>query len=181
MRRDEDYGRILPTRRWQGRPPRSRWPALRWWLAAVALAGLVWWADSRWRVPERGTPTRVAAQFHRCGQGRGPNCVIDGDTFIMASRHFRIAAIDAPEIGAKARCPREAMLAEEAAAELLRLLNLGPFIRHPPEDGLRDDYGRELVNVTRPRSDGTMQDLSVDLIASGKVRRLEFGPRGTWC
>lgn len=185
MARRDDYGRILPTHRWQGVPRRRRWwRALRWWLLAALLVGLVFLIDAWWQVPApqpKGTPQRVASEFRRCGTARGPNCVVDGDTFIMATRHFRITGIDAPEIGIKARCAREAGLAEEAAVELLHLLKQGPFIMRPPTDGLRDDYGRELVHVTRQRPDGSVQDIAADLVASGKVRRYEFGARGSWC
>ena len=129
----------------------------------------------------RGTAQAVSTAFHRCGKGRGPNCVVDGDTFFMDARHIRIIGIDAPEIGAHARCPAEAALAEEAAAELLVLLNAGPFTLQPPEDGLRDDYGRELMTVTRKSPGGAVQDFAAALIASGKVRSYTRGPRQTWC
>jgi micrococcal nuclease len=185
MPRREDFGRILPTHRWQGEPRwRGWWRAWRWWLFAAVLLAAMWLINQAWpSAPPlpAGTPQRIAAPFHRCGSGRGPNCVVDGDTFIMAARHFRITGIDAPEIGSKARCPAEAALAEAAAAELLALLNQGPFIVRPPSDGLRDGYGRELVAVTRQRSDGSVQDLAADLVAGGKVRRYDYGAREPWC
>lgn len=188
-RRDQDFGRILPSHRWQGLTLRQRlwrsFGAWRWWLLlALLLTGLhylfQWWHPAL--APLEGTRLDVRQTFHRCGQGRGPNCVIDGDTFIMAKRHFRIIGIDAPEIGAKAGCPAEAQLAEKAAAELLRLLGQGPVILQPPQDGLRDDYGRELMTVTRTRADGKVQDIAEDLVASGLVHRYGLGnPRGGWC
>ena len=107
--------------------------------------------------------------------------MVDGDTFFMGARHIRILGIDAPEIGAHARCPNEAALAEEAAAELLALLNAGPFTLQPPQDGLRDDYGRELMSVTRRSPGGAVQDFAATLVASGKVRSYTRGPRQTWC
>lgn len=184
--RRNDYGRILPTHRWQGvSRPKGWWRAWRWWLFAGILIVLVLAVDTWWQVPEagpRGTPVRVASTaFHRCGQGRGPNCVVDGDTFIMSSRHIRITGIDAPEIGTKARCPRESELAEAAADELVRLLNQGAFTMQPPEDGLRDEYGRELMVVTRAGADGGKQDIAQALVAAGKVRPYLHGAREPWC
>lgn len=181
----DDYGKILPTRRWRGSAPPQRrrwWQAWRWWLGAALLIAAIWAANRLWpdRPTLRGTPQQAVASFVRCGKGRGPHCVVDGDTFIMSTRHIRITGIDAPEIGTKARCPREGELAEQAADELLRLLNQGPFEMRPPEDGLRDEYGRELMVVTRRLPDGT-QDIAQALVASGRVRPYHHGQRQPWC
>ena len=184
-RRNRDFGRVLPTHRWQGLSRRQRlWRALRPWLGlALLLTGVHllyrWWHPAP--APLAGARLEVRQQFHRCGAGKGANCVVDGDTFVMARRHFRIVGIDAPELGTKARCPEEARLAEEASSELLRLLNQGPFILQPPHDGLRDTYGRELTTVTRVRPDRAVQDIAEDLIATGKVHRYDRAPRGGWC
>ena len=174
---------ILSQRQWRGSPPRRRWwYAWRPWLG-LALLLAVWIAYDRAFAPgaPHGTPQRIAQSFHRCGQGHGPNCVIDGDTFVMTRRHIRIIGIDAPEIGAKARCPEEARGAEQAAGALLALLNQGPFEMTPPEDGLRDEYGRELMTLTRRRTDGGLQDIARDMIASGTVRAYDRGARLAWC
>lgn len=181
----DDYGKVLPTRRWRGSggPRRSRLAGWAPWFGLVLLLS-GWWLLDHYVLkdpPLGGTPQQIALEFHRCGQGRGPNCVIDGDTFIMAQRKIRITGIDAPEIGTKARCPAEARLAEAAANELLRLLRAGPFVLQSAQDGLRDEYGRELMSVTRTRTDGSVQDIAKDLIASNTVQRYEFGPRGDWC
>jgi len=178
----DDYGKVLPTSRWRGSGPqrRSHWSAWKPWLGLMVLLS-VWSAlDHYWlkEPPLKGTPQQVVLQFHRCGQGRGPNCVLDGDTFIMAQRHIRITGIDAPEIGAKARCPAEAAQAERAANELLRLLNQGPFTLQSAADGLRDEYGRELMTVTRA---APPQDIAKALIASGTVRAYDYGARQPWC
>jgi micrococcal nuclease len=188
-RRKHDFGRVLPSHRWQGLTWRQRlgsWlRAGRPWAGLVLLLAGVHFLYRVWHpplAPLNGTRLTVQPDFHRCGQGRGANCVVDGDTFIMTKRHFRIIGIDAPETGAKARCPVEAQLAEQASAELLRLLNQGPFTLQPPQDGLRDDYGRELMTVTRTRADGKVQDIAEDLVASGLVHRYGLGhPRGGWC
>ncbi len=179
--RPEDYGKVLPTSRWRGKTVRSRWAPWKPWIGLVLL--LIGWQLLKTYVltepPLKGTPHVVSAAFHRCGQGKGPNCVVDGDTFIMAQRHIRITGIDAPEIGAKARCPAEAAKAEAAANELLRLLNQGRFTMQSSQDGLRDEYGRELMTVTRPGP--PVQDLAKDLIAGGAVRKYEYGARQPWC
>ena len=168
--------------------PRNWFSAWRPWLLLAVLLGAWFAAERYWIIvpePPRGTPIAVSTTFHRCGQGqvrgRGPNCVFDGDTFFMGTRHIRIIGIDAPEIAAHARCPEEARLAEEAAAELIRLLNAGPFTLQAPDDGLRDGYGRELMAVTRTGADGAAQDIAAALVASGKVREYTRGPRETWC
>lgn len=189
FRRKQAAGSILPSHRWQGLTWRQRqarrWRAWRWWLMlALLIAGMhylyKWWDPQP--APLEGTRLKVQQTFHRCGKGRGPNCVVDGDTFIMAKRHFRVIGIDAPEVGAKAACPAEALLAEAASAELVGLLNQGPFVLQPPQDGLLDQFGRELTTVTRQRPDGTTQDIAKDLIASGKVHEYGLGkPRGGWC
>lgn len=182
---EEDYGKVLPTSRWRGSKPgrRSRWSAWKPWLWLVLLL-TSWWLLNNYVLKEpplKGKPQQVALEFHRCGTGRGPNCVVDGDTFIMGQRHIRITGIDAPEIGTKARCPKEAALAEVAANELLRLLRQGPFTMQSAQDGLRDDYGRELMSVTRVGANGAVQDIAKDLIATKAVRRYDNGARGTWC
>lgn len=182
----DDYGKVLPTSRWRGSTSgrRSRWSAWKPWLWLVVLL-IGWWLLNNYVLKEpplKGTPQQVALEFHRCGTGRGPNCVVDGDTFIMGQRHIRITGIDAPEIGTKARCPQEAALAEVAANELLRLLRQGPFTMQSAQDGLRDDYGRELMSVTRVSANGKVQDIAKDLTSSNMVRRYDYGEaRGSWC
>lgn len=184
MARRSDYGRILPTRQWNGKPSRRWWQAWKPW-ALLALLIAAWYGiDRAWVVePPRpqGTPQAIAQPFHRCGQGRGANCVVDGDTLVMGQRRIRIIGIDAPEIGQHARCPREAQMAEAAAAELLRLVNQGPFTLQPPTDGLRDEYGRELMHITRAKPGAPVQDIAADLIASGHVRAYDRGARQGWC
>ena len=188
MARRDDYGRILPTRQWSGRPALPWWRrVLRAWKpwVLVGLIALGWCAlDRTWIVePARpkGTATRIALEFHRCGKGRGPNCVVDGDTLVMGPRHIRVIGIDAPEIGTHARCPKEAAMAEVAADRLLALVAAGPFTMQPPEDGLRDEYGRELMHLTRALPDGKVQDLAAAMISSGTVREYRFGARQPWC
>ena len=91
-------------------------------------------------------PERVAQRFTRCGPGRGQACVIDGDTFKLGQRKIRIVGIDAPETH-PANCPEEARLGEAATAELMRLLNQGPFVM----TGRIDDMTRPLWPRTAGR------------------------------
>ena len=124
-------------------------------------------------------PERVAAKFTRCGPGRGKACVVDGDTFKLGQRKIRIVGIDAPETH-PAQCPEEARLGEAATAELLRLLNQGPFVMTGRIDDSRDRYGRDLRTVTRQRPDGSVQSIADDMRASGLAHRY-LGRKSSWC
>jgi endonuclease YncB( thermonuclease family) len=124
-------------------------------------------------------PERVNEHFTRCGPGRGHACVIDGDTFKLGSRKIRIIGIDSPEVDA--RCLEEARLAEQATAELQRLLNQGPFRMSGRIGDQKDKYGRDLRALTRVRLDGTEQSIADDMRASGLARRYLGGFRGGWC
>jgi len=124
-------------------------------------------------------PERVNEHFTRCGPGRGHACVIDGDTFKLGQRKIRIIGIDTPEVDA--RCPEEARRAEQATAELRRLLNQGPFRMSGRIGDQKDRYGRDLRALTRIRPDGTEQSIAEDMRASGLARRYLGGFRGGWC
>lgn len=125
------------------------------------------------------SPERVALRFTRCGRGRGPACVVDGDTFKLSQRKIRIVGIDAPETH-PANCPEEARLGEQATVELMRLLNQGPFTMTGRIDDMQDRYGRDLRVVTRTRPDGTTQSIAGDMRASGLARRY-LGSKASWC
>jgi endonuclease YncB( thermonuclease family) len=105
--------------------------------------------------------------------------VIDGDTFKLGNRKIRIIGIDTAEVDAQ--CPEEARLAEQATAELQRLLNQGPFRMTGRIGGQKDRYGRDLRVLTRNRPDGTEQSIAGDMRASGLARRYLGGLRGGWC
>ena len=125
------------------------------------------------------TPERIAARFTRCGRGRGQACVVDGDTFKLGQRKIRIVGIDAPETH-PAHCPEEARLGEAATAELIRLLNQGPFEMTARIDDMRDRYGRDLRVITRNKPDGTIQSIAEDMRASGLAHRY-LGRKSNWC
>lgn len=125
------------------------------------------------------SPEPIIARFTRCGRGRGQACVVDGDTFKLGQRKIRIVGIDAPETH-PATCPEEARLGEAATAELMRLLNQGPFEMTGRIDDSQDRYGRDLRMVTRKRPDGTTQSIAEDMRASGLARRY-LGRKSSWC
>jgi micrococcal nuclease len=184
-RRKSEYGRVLPTRRWQGRTLGQRvWVGLRWWLGAGLLIGLCWYFLTDNRIGPATMPSgpseQVTGLFVRCGQSGSANCVPDGDTLVIGPRRIRIIGIDAPELH-PARCPAEAAKGEAAAQALLALVNQGPFTLSGPQPPVRDEYGRELKHLLRARHDGAVQSLADDLVAGGTVRRYLRGPRDPWC
>lgn len=159
---------------------------LRPFILGAILLGLWPLADPALVEPPRflsTDPEQVNEHFTRCGLGRGAGyswaCVIDGDTFKLGTRKIRIIGIDTAEVDA--RCPDEARLAEQATAELLRLLNQGPFRMTGRIGGQKDLYGRDLRALTRVRPDGTEQSIAEDMRASGLARRYLGGFRGGWC
>lgn len=124
--------------------------------------------------PLAAPPERVSAKFTRCGAGRGPACVVDGDTFRLGERVIRIIGIDAPELAAP-KCPAEAALAERAAERLRELLSEGEFelIAHRLQQ--LDRHGRELMAVrSGDRSIGSR------MIDEGLAHRY-IGSRRSWC
>ncbi len=103
----------------------------------------------------------------------GGDCVVDGDTFRLRGRTYRIADIDTPETH-EPRCAAEAALGARATRRLQALMNAGDFTLEPIERE-RDRYGRTLRVVTRAgRSVGGM------LVAEGLARRWD-GARRPWC
>lgn len=124
--------------------------------------------------PLAARPERVATSFTACGPGRGPACVVDGDTFKLGDRKIRITGIDAPELMAP-KCPAEAALAKRAADRLRVLLNQGEFemIAHRLQQ--QDRHGRDLMVIRRgDRSIGSQ------LIDEGLAHRY-IGSKRSWC
>ena len=156
--------------------------AARPFLLAAILAGLWPTLDPALVEPPAflsAAPERVAQRFTRCGPGRGNACVIDGDTFKLGKRKIRIVGIDAPEIY-RASCPEEAKLGAAATAELMRLLNQGPFVMTGRIDDMTDRYGRELRVITRTKPDGSTQSIAGDMRTSGLAHRY-LGRKTSWC
>jgi micrococcal nuclease len=176
---------VLPAHRWS-RQSRIRrfWNALRWWLGASILVGIMWYVIGQQRIgPEtipQGPQEVLSGPFTRCGKGRSLACVVDGDTIMVGQRTIRVIGIDAPEIH-PARCPAEAAQGEAAAVLLLKLVNQGPVTLAGPQPPVRDEYGRELKHLLRARPDGSVQSLADDLVAGKLVRPYLRGPRVPWC
>lgn len=182
-RRTPQYGRVLSTRRWQGRTRWSAfWAALKWWLGAALLIAAAWYFFSAPPEPEppQADSERVTQRFMVCGTRGSAACAPDGDTIILGTRHIRIIGIDAPELH-PARCPAEQAQGEAARAALIALLNQGPFFLTGPDPVVRDEYGRELHNLVRAHPDGTVQSIADDLVAAKVVRPYLRGPRVPWC
>lgn len=190
----QDYGRVLSSARWEGKTTRQRRkvrrPLLGRWLAALrpwlflAILLLIWpTLDAALIEPPEflsTQPVRVSGNFPRCGPGRHRMCVVDGDTFWLASTKVRLVGIDAPETH-PSRCIAEARLGEAASVALERQLSAGPFLLTGRIDRPVDRYGRELRTVTRLRSDGSQESVAEAMLLGGTVRRYAGGLRGGWC
>jgi endonuclease YncB( thermonuclease family) len=117
---------------------------------------------------------QVTATFTPCGPGRGPACVVDGDTFKLGDRSIRIIGINAPEL-AEAKCPAEAALARRSADRLRALLNEGQFEMVAHRLQQQDRHGRDLMLIRRgDRSIGSQ------LIDEGLAHRY-VGSKQSWC
>ena len=188
----EDYGHVLPASQWRGEPPRRNilvrfWRAIRWWLGIVVIAAL--WVLYRNAIAYdppaflEGQPVAVGGTFTRCGTGRGPLCVVDGDTLKLNQRTIRIVGIDAPET--RAQCPAEAAGAERATAVLQRWVNAAPFELVPRLDRPTDKYGRELMTarrVVRGRPGGDRAETAAEVLIDAGVARAYMGEaRPGWC
>ncbi|MFN3591352.1 MAG: thermonuclease family protein [Thermaurantiacus sp.] len=109
-----------------------------------------------------------------CRGRSGNDCVIDGDSFILAGETIRLAGIDAPEIGGAA-CRDERQLGQKAKERLHMLLNAGEIRLVATGDRDRDRFGRLL-------RDAHVDGLSVSeaLMAEGLARPWR-GRKESWC
>lgn len=178
----DDYGRVLPTSTWQGRPRRSPWQRIRPWLLPLLFLVLLGWnyltAQPDETLAPDATSQRIDPPVTVCGQGRATTCVVDGDTIKIGERTIRILGIDAPELHPP-RCLAEAQKGLQARDRLVALANQGPFYLTGASQ--RDEYGRELFNLVRLRPDKTVQSLGNDLVIEGLVRNYSGGSRLPWC
>lgn len=118
-------------------------------------------------------PDIVFLTLPMCRNGRGSDCVIDGDTFHLAGQSIRVADIDTPETRDYS-CAAEKALGDRATLRMQQLLNAGPFELQPYERD-EDQYGRKLRIVAR---DG--QSLGRILVNEGLARAWD-GSRHSWC
>ena len=116
----------------------------------------------------------VSVRFTPCGPGRGPACVIDGDTFKLGDRKVRITGIDAPEL-AHPLCPQEAALARKASERLRAMLNEGSFEMIPHRLQRTDSHGRELMVIERRGA-----SIGDRLVEEGLAHRY-LGSKESWC
>ncbi len=82
-------------------------------------------------------------QYQKCDRGRGPDCVIDGDTFYIGYDKIRIADINTPETY-RPECEYESQLGAKATNRMIALLNDGPFVL-VAIDRDRDRYGSPAI------------------------------------
>jgi endonuclease YncB( thermonuclease family) len=118
-------------------------------------------------------PPSIRAEFGRCHEGGGTNCVVDGDTVWITGRKVRIAGIDAPETH-EPKCPQEAVLGKASADRLQALLNSGT-VTATRTGRDRDPNDRLLRNIS---VDG--RDVGQVLVAAGLARRYGGGKK-SWC
>lgn len=124
--------------------------------------------------PLAAAPERVSSRFTHCGPGRGPACVVDGDTFKLGDRKIRITGIDAPEL-AVPQCPGEAALARRSADRLRQLLNQGEFEMIAHRLQRQDRHGRDLMVIRR-----NGESVGATLIDEGLAHRY-IGSKRSWC
>ena len=147
------------------------------WLM-LGLLVLLWVSTDQQLIEPWGplamAPERVDMTFTRCGRGRGPACVVDGDTIKLGKRTIRIIGIDAPETH-PSRCAEEAALGEAATTRLQALLNQGPFEMIGSRAEALDRYGRELRTLKRAG-----RSIADQLREEGLARRY-MGFKMGWC
>lgn len=98
--------------------------------------------------------------------------VIDGDTLAQGDARYRFENIDTPEVGGRAECLAERMLADLATRRLEEIVAEGVTIQPV---GRTDQYDREIVHVFQGDADvGEM------LIEEGYARPWR-GHREDWC
>jgi micrococcal nuclease len=146
--------------------PMSRWKS-RWGLAPTAALLVAILASAC--APDAIAPSDPARL------APGACRAIDGDTIACGAARVRMLNIDPPELGAQARCPAEAALAERARQFTARRLAAGSVQIRVDGKRPRDRYGRSLAWVSVDS-----QDLWEELIAAGLARRWD-GRRQPWC
>ncbi len=177
-----DYGHVLPTDTWRGKPQRSWRQRLQPWILPLLFLVILAYTYTSSLPPKAAAPDaasqRIDPPIAACGAGPAANCVIDGDTIRVGDRTIRVIGIDAPELHPP-RCVDEAKKGLEARDKLAALAAQGPFFLTGA--GTRDEYGRELFSLVRVRPDNSLQSLAGDMIASGLARPYTGGARRPWC
>ncbi len=100
--------------------------------------------------------------------------VIDGDTFgVAGGERVRILNIDAPEIGPRAMCRAEGLLAVEARRYLTRRIRAAPTVNIAREG--QDRFRRTLARVSVGG-----QDVGDELVRN-RLAQVWRGHRAEWC
>ena len=99
---------------------------------------------------------------------------VDGDTVRDGRERYRVANLDAPEVGSHARCPAELAAGEAARAEVADLIGRARRVEAHPT-GRRDRYGRVVAYI---EIDGV--DLGARLIERGLARPW-YGRSSNFC
>jgi endonuclease YncB( thermonuclease family) len=148
-------------------------------LVLFAIAAGLQWMNRR-SPHDPVAPERVDEIFTVCGIGSSFACVHDGDSFRLGARKIRVRGIDAPEVGEGAKCESERAKAIVARDALRDLLNQGPFVMTAKPGDVRDQYGRELRNLTRTGKGGKVVDMERGLVVRGLVHEYR-GRKTSWC
>lgn len=120
------------------------------------------------------TPARSLPLLALLLMAFAPARVIDGDTLRLDGVTIRVADLDAPEVGRRARCDRERDLGNAATAHARRIIAAARSVTYTPL--YRDRYGR---TVARVQIDGT--DMTNAMIQSGYAVRWVWGQKHRWC
>lgn len=110
--------------------------------------------------------------------------VVDGDTVDVRARPWlgmiletsvRLAGVDTPEKGMRAKCDKERLLAERASEYTRRLLPVGTRVLLT--DIEEDKYGGRVVAGISVGN----EDLARGLLAAGLARPYGGGKKSSWC
>lgn len=102
--------------------------------------------------------------------------VYDGDTFDVGNERFRPYNIDTPELGHRAHCQQEAVLAEQARAVAQEVFDAAATVTLTPTHNRRDPYGRVRVRV-----DVDGRDFAAIMQERGVAQAYLERPGWNWC
>lgn len=114
-----------------------------------------------------------ALKFDFCSGARRVDCVVDGDTFYLASERISISGMDAPEIRSAA-CSAEVRLGVDASVRLRRMLNDGVVRLDGPSFG----RGTDGAAIRKVMIDGV--DVARVMTGAGLAHAPAAGQR-SWC
>ncbi len=171
------------------RPRRTRGTMMTWWVLwrvpiFLLIALSVWWFGVRPFAEPRDWQ-KVDERIALCGErDSAAACVVDGDTIIIGfsseQRSIRLTGFNAPELDGA--CEAERRKANEARLALHTWLAKGPFEWDGGPEPPRDQYGRELREVSRVNGDGERESLADTMIDNGHASDSGWGASPIdWC